>query len=174
MTQPVDPLAPAIGACLACNQIFLIPPGGANCLLCGRPPAYTMPFTPAPSGTPSPYIYQPATTEEPAAEFIPITMSSLDLLLEVISAYLSGAVILADVIRGCFRDTGTDDATAASAVSHLTAVRELIASLTQPSELEPSAPAEPTSPPAEPALVAPGADAPLPQEDADRTNPDSP
>jgi hypothetical protein len=45
MTQLNYPSAYAIGACLPCNHLFLVGPASVDCPLCGRPPAYTLPFT---------------------------------------------------------------------------------------------------------------------------------
>jgi hypothetical protein len=47
MTQPVEILAPAIGACLNCRSLFLVTFDTPNCLTCGRPPELTLSFAPA-------------------------------------------------------------------------------------------------------------------------------
>lgn len=55
MTQPGYAPAAAIGACLNCRQLFLITPDTPNCYLCGRAPAFTLPFAvAAPSAHPEP------------------------------------------------------------------------------------------------------------------------
>lgn len=69
MTQPTEVAQVAIGACLSCHQLFLVTPESAVCILCGRPPAYTLPFSameqvgPTPESTPtaSPSPVQPPT-----------------------------------------------------------------------------------------------------------------
>ena len=44
MVNDVTPSVPAIGACLRCNNLFLITATSPTCLLCGAPPAVALPF----------------------------------------------------------------------------------------------------------------------------------
>jgi len=44
MVNDVAPTVPAIGACLRCNQLFLVTDTVTNCLVCGHPPDVTLPF----------------------------------------------------------------------------------------------------------------------------------
>jgi hypothetical protein len=101
-------------------------------------------------------------------------MTDLDRLLEGISAYLAGSLITTDEVGDWFVGVGADPEAAATAVGRLAAVRELIAQLTLLNEEPSSALEEPVSPLAQAVHAAPSADAPPPQEAADRTNPDSP
>lgn len=174
MNQPVDPLAPAIGACLDCRQLFLVTPGSANCLTCGQPPGLILPFvTTRPEPVEAP-VEQSVPAEEPALEYIPSTMDARDILLTNISTFLAGAAFTADDIVLDFIDMGADPEAAATAVGRLAAVRELITKLESAPRVTSAVLEEPAPAYAEPALVAPDAGAPPAQEDADRTNPDSP
>lgn len=47
MAQPVATTDVAIGACLSCRSLFLVTYDTPNCLLCGRLPAFTLPFATA-------------------------------------------------------------------------------------------------------------------------------
>ncbi len=65
-----SPVAPAasIGACLTCRQVVLVTPDSPNCLLCGRPPALTLPFSvaqPTVQEVPPPPVEDFAPAEEP-------------------------------------------------------------------------------------------------------------
>jgi hypothetical protein len=44
MVAPDQPDAPAVGACLRCNNMFLVTSSGSTCMLCGRPPDLALPF----------------------------------------------------------------------------------------------------------------------------------
>lgn len=44
MVESIVPSQVAIGACLHCRQLFLITPDTPTCYLCGRTPAYSLPF----------------------------------------------------------------------------------------------------------------------------------
>jgi hypothetical protein len=44
MVNASTPTLPAIGACLQCNQLFLVTDTSAACLICGRPPDLSLPF----------------------------------------------------------------------------------------------------------------------------------
>ena len=63
MTYYTPPDSPAIGACLSCNSLFLIQGTNVTCILCGQPPAFTLPFSPAPVG--APLAASPETPPEP-------------------------------------------------------------------------------------------------------------
>jgi hypothetical protein len=44
MVNDVTPTVPAIGACLQCNQVFLVTDTHSSCLYCGKAPSLTLPF----------------------------------------------------------------------------------------------------------------------------------
>ncbi|OGO08497.1 MAG: hypothetical protein A2Y61_03940 [Chloroflexi bacterium RBG_13_60_13] len=44
MVAPDPAAGPAVGACLRCNNLFLVTSLGSTCMLCGRPPDLTLPF----------------------------------------------------------------------------------------------------------------------------------
>lgn len=154
MTQPVDILAPAIGACLNCRSLFLVTFDTPNCILCGNPPAFTLPFAPARGEPVEPREEQPAPAEE-APEPIPTGIVGSELiLLEVISTFLDGGDIDQHYLSICFQDVGAHPEAAATAVGRLQAVRDLIRDLKEP----PEAPAEVPSAPYDPDIdTVPGA-----------------
>jgi len=164
MTQPVDPLAPAIGACVDCNAIWLVTPRSANCLTCGRPPGFTLPFSPAEQVAATPESEPVFAPEEPPDEEGPMPPPSClpeELLAEepappaqdeeaeegsdlinAIAEYLEGGEPTPEWVLADLLGLGADPEAAATAVGRLAAVRELIAQLAQPQEPQPSAPEE--------------------------------
>lgn len=45
MVTPAATAQYAIGACLNCRNLFLVTPANPECILCGRPPTLTLPFS---------------------------------------------------------------------------------------------------------------------------------
>jgi len=140
MVQPADILAPAIGGCLNCGQLFLVTPGTSNCILCGRPPDLTLPFAAA----------RPEPVEEPEEEAVVLEEPAVPPqdeeaeegsdLINAIAEYLEGGEPTPEWVLAALLELGADPEAAATAVGRLVAVRELIAQLAQPQEPAPVAP----------------------------------
>lgn len=170
MTQPADILAPAIGACFPCRQLFLVTPETPNCILCGQPPAYTLPFSHAPrplitreealahleaighsreaaEGILGPEEPAPA-AQEAAEEEEEEEAGDLAVLLTGLEGYFADAGITDDDIATWLMRMGAQREAAATAVGRLTAVRELIRTLRAAEEpaLVASAPPEAENP----------------------------
>lgn len=196
MTQPVDVLAPAIGACLSCRSLFLVTFDTPNCILCGNPPTYTLSFAPAhPEPVEGPPIEEqpaeestdeegimppPSTAPEepPAAESVPLAQeeeafSTVDLVTDI-ADYLVGEPVELEELNGHFQELGAHPEAAATAVGRLVAVRELIMQLTQPQEPQPDASPELLSALAQAPYAHPSVGSPPPSGEQDRTTVPSP
>jgi hypothetical protein len=168
MTQPVDVLAPAIGACLNCRSLFLVTFDTPRCILCGSVPTYTLAFSPAEqvAATPEP---EPVFVPEPPAARLELGEEEpLDVLLDGIASYLGDQGITQDDVATWLMRMGADPEAAATAVGRLAAVRDLIAQLAQPQESQLIAAEELVSPLAAAAAAAPSSESPPPQEEEDR------
>lgn len=170
MTQPVDILAPAIGACLNCRSLFLVTFDTPNCILCGNPPTYTLPLTsayPEPVEEPE---QQPAPAEEPAPPAQDEVAGDVSELCSHIADYLVGEPVGPDELNDHFQSMGVDPEVAATAVGRLQAVRELLQALESAGEPAPVAPDEPLSPLAQSVQADPSVSSPPAQGEQDRTN----
>ena len=165
MNEAMDPTAPAIGACLNCRSLFLMLPETPNCLLCGRPPTYTLILTPVPlkpaeEAPDEPVEYHPSTAppEElpPAADVAPSTAgeeapedlepgedSPFRLMVQAIRRYLIEGEGELPLVRQAFLNAGARPEEALAAGSNLQAVGDLMSQLWERWESEPIAPMQP-------------------------------
>lgn len=171
MTQPTDILAPSIGACLNCRSLFLVLPETPNCILCGQPPAYVLPFPDVPPGLaepapgepvepalpavpleePSPAVEEspPAAGEELAEDSEPPGSKPVLALIRGIQDFLGGIFEDPALLRDIFLAAGAEDEESRNAIGRLVAVRDLVDALWGRFE----------SPPAEPMMPQPAAPA---------------
>ena len=165
MNEAMDPTAPVIGACLNCRSLFLVLPETPNCLLCGRPPTYTLILTPVPlkpaeEAPDEPVEYHPSTAppeelppavgeQSPAAgEEAPGNLmlnvpTPILALFRGITEFMEGAVEDSKPVYLLFRDAGATPSEALNAGSQLRSVRDLTAALWERGHAEPTAPMQP-------------------------------
>jgi len=171
MSQPAVTPEVAVGACLTCRAVFLVTPATPNCLLCGGPPAYILPFS-APLPEPAQEeILSPLAAAEPE-EVLPEEEGQLiyDLHL-AIERYLLEGLPEEQFVHLAFLSAGAEVEQATVAVGRLSAVRDLITQLRSAREPAPPAPSPPPAPPEEPQSEPLPAAPPPPEQEEDRTNP---
>lgn len=165
MTQPTDILAPAIGACLNCRSLFLVTIETPACILCGQPPAYTLPFPAVPPGfveptpdeptepaipstssdepPPAVEVPPPAAGEELAEGLAPAGSKPILALFRGIHDFLGGIVEYPEQLRALFLEAHAEDEESRNAIGRLVAVRDLVDSLWERFQPEPTEPMEP-------------------------------